>query len=136
MDGTPTPQALLAVADFTASGLGIGDQAIWNVTFDGIDCVNGTKYLESFNSGNIGVTYMCFAYQQPMNADGSSIFKGATIPVKVRICDYFGAPITDANICVNYRMLSPVVVGDYSEATSTSAASTGCTMRYDATADQ
>jgi hypothetical protein len=122
----------LATVSYNTSSLAVGDHTV-QVSFTSPDlCL----YLSTNGNGILGVTYLCFAYQQPINADGSSIFKGGTVPVKVKICDYNGAPVTDADLCVSYGLGTEAVIGDSTEAVSTSAASTGCTMRYDPLADQ
>lgn len=74
----------------------------------------------------------------PFNSDGSSIWKyRSTVPVKVRITDCTGAPVPGLSPQVGTQLKSS---GDpaagIDEATSTSAADTGTTMRYDASAGQ
>jgi hypothetical protein len=73
---------------------------------------------------------------QPINADSTSIFKlGSTIPVKFQLTGTCaGNPGLTAQIFL--AQISNSVVGTEMEATSTSAADSGNTFRYDAGADQ
>jgi hypothetical protein len=72
-------------------------------------------------------------YLQPINADGSSIFKlGSTIPVKFTLPD--GASAVTATLSL--AKVSSGIDGSYLEATSTAQASTGNTFRYDAPSGQ
>ncbi|RYG23438.1 HYR domain-containing protein [bacterium] len=87
----------------------------------------------STKSFNVVVRFKDSGFLQPINADGSSVFKfGSTIPVKVKI----SPTVTDAVIRLYYAKVSNSVVGSDVEAVSTSAADTGNQLRYDATADQ
>jgi hypothetical protein len=73
---------------------------------------------------------------QPINADGSSIFKlGNTIPVKFCL-NGESASITTAIAKLSYAKLTGTVEGDTVEAISTAAATTGNLFRYDPTAGQ
>ena len=90
----------------------------------------GNKSTKSFN---VVVTFKDSGFLQPINQDGSSVFKlGSTIPVKVKITP----TVADAAIRLYYAKVSSNVVGTDVEAVSTSAADTGNLLRYDATADQ
>lgn len=84
--------------------------------------------------------YVRYAYSgvlQPVNPDGSSIFKlGRTVPVKLQLTDATGAFVSDAIVQIYLAKISDGVVGSEIEASSTSAASTGNTFRYDAEANQ
>lgn len=72
---------------------------------------------------------------QPINADGSSIFKlGRTIPVKFRLTGA-DAGRSDLVATISVRMVTGNVLGDEYEISSTSAASTGNEFRYDASGD-
>jgi hypothetical protein len=89
------------------------------------------------NAGScIGTNFSWSGVLQPINSDGTSIFKlGSTIPVKFRLT---GACTHNPNLIaqINLAKISNSIVGDYLEATSTSAANSGSTFRYDATGDQ
>jgi hypothetical protein len=134
-DATTNGSGVATISGFDVSGLSVGDHEV-DVTFDETDCVNGIKYLATNGVGNLGVTYLFIGFQQPINSDGTSIFKGGTIPVKIKITDANGAPVTDAQPLVFFQEGTPTVIGDTTEALSTSAASTGNQMRYDSIADQ
>ena len=74
---------------------------------------------------------------QPINPDGSSVFKfGRTVPVKLQLTDASGAYVTDATVRIYLAKISDGVIGTEVEASSTSAASTGNTFRYDPEANQ
>jgi len=75
-------------------------------------------------------------FLQPINADGSSIFKlGSTIPVKFRLTGA-SAGITNLAAHLAVAKVSNAVTGSYVEATATGAANSGDTFRYDAAAKQ
>lgn len=68
---------------------------------------------------------------QPINADGSSIFKlGRTVPVKFKLTDE-SAGITDLPAKLYLSKVSNGIAGTEIEAVSTSAADSGNTFRYD-----
>jgi hypothetical protein len=73
-------------------------------------------------------------YLQPINADGSSIFKlGSTVPVKFTLPSGGASAVTAT---LSLAKVSSGIDGSYLEATSTAQASTGNTFRYDAAAGQ
>jgi hypothetical protein len=83
------------------------------------------------------VQYMFSGVLQPINPDGSSIFKlGSTVPVKFALTDAGGARIGGAVASLSIAQVSNDVEGTFVEAVSTSAATTGSLFRYDATAQQ
>ncbi len=130
-DAVTDVNGVATISGFNVSGLGVGDHTVY-ATFDGVACANNPNGYNAINGeGNIGVTYLFIGFEQPINADGSSIFKGGTVPVKIRISDANGAPVTDANAYVFFTVKTGAVVGDTQEAISQSAASTGNQMRYD-----
>jgi hypothetical protein len=98
----------------------------------------------SDNAGNIAtktvsytVAYRFGGVLQPINADGSSIFKaGSTVPVKFQVFDSSGAPVAAANATLTYAKISNSVIGSDVEAVSTAAATTGNAFRYDTTGRQ
>jgi hypothetical protein len=82
--------------------------------------VTKTYYIRYFFGGIL----------QPINADGSSIFKlGSTIPVKFQLTDYNGNFVTIAVATIKVAKVSDGIVGDDIEAISTSAATTGNLFR-------
>ena len=89
-------------------------------------------------SGNTGsaqfrvtVTYARSGVLQPVNADGTSIFKaGSTVPVKFALTGA-SAPVTTATARLSYAKISNGIEGTVVEATSNVAATTGNLFRYD-----
>ena len=76
---------------------------------------------------------------QPINADGSSIFKaGRVVPVKFQLFGPDGAPITDSVATLELFKISSAVLGteEEVEVTSPGAATTGNAFRYDADKQQ
>ncbi len=73
---------------------------------------------------------------QPVNADGSSIFKlGSTVPVKFQLTGA-SAGITDLAARLYLQRTGSAATGSVVEAISTSNATTGNLFRYDATSGQ
>ncbi|MGN6578136.1 MAG: HYR domain-containing protein [Nocardioides sp.] len=73
---------------------------------------------------------------QPVNADGSSVFKlGSTVPVKFQLTGA-SAGVKDLVARLYYARISSAGTGLFMEADSTSNATTGNLFRYDATANQ
>lgn len=83
------------------------------------------------------VRYHFSGILQPINPDGSSIFKlDSTVPVKFRLTDAVGDFITTAIARLYLSKLSNSVSGTVIEAVSTSAATTGNLFRYDSSDNQ
>ena len=82
--------------------------------------------------------YVRYAYSgilEPINADGTSIFKlGSTVPVKFQLRDANGAFVTTAVARIYVAQLSNGIAGTEIEAVSTAAATSGNLFRY--TGDQ
>jgi hypothetical protein len=73
---------------------------------------------------------------QPVNANGSSVFKaGSTVPVKFMLTGA-SAGITDLMAKLSYAKLSAGVAGSINESVSTAAATTGNLFRYDPASGQ
>jgi hypothetical protein len=73
---------------------------------------------------------------QPINRDGSSVFKlGSTVPVKFQLGGA-SAQITDLPARLSFRHMSGATPDAVSEAVSTSSATSGNLFRWDATARQ
>jgi hypothetical protein len=80
----------------------------------------------------IHVVYPWSGFLQPINVDGSSLFKiGSTIPVKFSL-----SGITNATATLSLTKLSSSSVGTDLETTSTATADPGNAFRYDVTTDQ
>lgn len=121
----------VATLTYDPSALKVGDHTVV-ASFQGAAC----SYNASGNSTTLGVKYLFLGFQQPINADGSSIFKGATIPVKVIIEDANGALVPDAEAHLFFYFNTPVGVGTDAEPVANTNGDTGNTMRYDASAGQ
>jgi hypothetical protein len=81
-------------------------------------------------SFTVSVGYSWSGILQPINADGSSVFRrGSTVPVKFRLTGASGA-ITDAVARLSYQFVNGNA-GAVNEAASTSQATTGNLFRYD-----
>jgi hypothetical protein len=94
-------------------------------------------------AGNIGtesfivtVTAAWSNVLQPVNADGSSVFKlGSTVPVKFQLTGA-SAGITNLSARLYLQRVGAGATGTVLEAISTSNATTGNLFRYDATSNQ
>jgi hypothetical protein len=87
-------------------------------------------------SFKVEVEYNWSGVLQPINADGSSIFKlGRTVPVKFQLTGG-SAGVTNLLATLSLAHVSSSITGTYVEAVSTSAATTGNVFRYDATSKQ
>jgi hypothetical protein len=116
-----------ALWPFDISTLGAGDFNLY-AEFEGDDAYNPSN-----DSGTFGVSYRFIGFQQPINADGTSVFgNGRIIPVKIKLADANLQPVTTAAPTVWMTQVSPLTAlgSDYEPATSVSAADTGNTMRY------
>lgn len=86
---------------------------------------------------NYKVIYNFSGILQPINTDGSSLFKqGSTIPVKFSLTDAGNKYISTATAKLYYSKISDNVLGSVLEAISTSSATTGNLFRYDSTSNQ
>jgi hypothetical protein len=101
-DGNGT--ATLTQVDVRA--LSLGDHTIF-ASFDG-DC----EYEPTSGTNTLGITYGVVAFQQPINADGSSVFRSVkTIPVKIIVKDGLGNPVTDAQASLFFATFSNNILG-------------------------
>ncbi len=102
------------------------------VTFTALDNVGHSDTRQCSYS----VLYDYSGVLQPINSDGSSIFKaGSTVPVKFKLLNGSSA-ITDAAVSLKYTKLTNGIAGDELEAVTNVAATTGNLFRYDATSGQ
>jgi hypothetical protein len=87
----------------------------------------------------VSLKVVCFEWSgvlQPVNADGSSIFKaGSTIPVKFKLTGE-DAGNTSLVAHITYAKINGIVVGTVNEAATNVGGDTGNTFRYDPTSDQ
>ena len=83
------------------------------------------------------VTYAFGGFLQPINADGSSIFKlGSTIPVKFQLKDANGNFVSTAVANISVTFKNNGIEGDELEPVSTSAATNGTLFRYSTDGNQ
>ena len=109
-DGT-TDTSGAATVSYDVSTLPVGDHKIV-ATFDG-DC----DYQPVSNSNTLGVTYGVVSFQQPINADNSSVLKSVkTIPVKIIVKDANGVPVIDVEAHVFFAKYADAVLGTDAEA--------------------
>jgi hypothetical protein len=117
--------------------------------WDGADWINATSSLDTTNNiicGTVAsLSWLAAAYElyvysgvlQPINADGSSIFRlGSTVPVKFQLWDADGNFVTNALARIYLTKISDDIAGNETEAASTSAATEGNLFRYDSVANQ
>ena len=84
----------------------------------------------------VNVTYAWSGPLQPINADGSSVFKlGSTVPVKFALTGG-SAIVTNVIARLYYAKVSNNIAGSDLESTSTASASAGNLFRYDAATGQ
>jgi len=103
------------------------------VTCTATDAAGNTSAAQTFK---VTVSFAWSNLLQPINTDGSSIFKlGSTIPVKFQLSGA-SAGITNLPAKLFYAKISNSTPGTFTEATSTAAADSGNTFRYDTTAGQ
>jgi hypothetical protein len=84
----------------------------------------------------VAVGYQWSGVLQPVNADGSSIFKaGSTVPVKFALTGASTA-VSDATARLSYAKITDNIEGTVIEAVTNVAATSGNLFRYDAAAGQ
>ncbi len=91
----------MASTTYNPASLAVVDRTVV-ASFEGQECL----YNGSSDSRTLGVTYMFLGFQQPINADGSSIFKGGNITVRIKIADANGTPVADADAHVCFKFIS------------------------------
>lgn len=119
-------------SDYDPSGLSAGNHSV-DANFEGDECdYNGSK-----NTATLSVNYLFLGFQQPINADSSSIFSGKVVPVKIRITDAFGIPVPDAAAFLYFTQKTGVITGITGEQVASNIqGDSGNEMRYDPTAGQ
>jgi hypothetical protein len=96
------------------------------VTYTATDLAGNTTTC----SFNVGVTYQWSGILQPVNADGSSVFKaGSTVPIKFALTGA-SACITTLAATLSYTLVGLGENAPVNEAVSTAAATTGNLFRY------
>lgn len=128
--GTPQASDIFPVQlsnDAPAGGFPVGTST---VTWTAVDANGNSATAQQI----INVQYRFEGFLQPVNSDGSSIFKlGSTVPVKFRLSDAFGNTVPNAVANIYTSKMTDQIFGSVVEATSTSSATTGNLFRYDAT---
>jgi hypothetical protein len=115
----------VATLSYNVNGLSVGDYNLYG-QFEG-----DSVYKPSNDSDILGVSYVFAGFRQPINADGTSIFGGRVIPIKIKLADANGLPVTDAQPTVWLTAYSASGLGEVLEqVSSVSAADTGNIMRY------
>jgi len=122
-----------AVLSYDTSTLVVGDHTVY-ASYAGKECAS----KPSSNSATLGVNYAFLGYQPPVKIDGvgAGLFSGKVIPVKIKIADYYGAPVPNAEARVYFSQTTQDLVWQEAEAIQQVYADAGNLMRYDATSDQ
>lgn len=86
----------------------------------------------SNDSNTLGISYLFVGFGQPINADSTRIFGGRVIPIKIRLVDANGDPVTDATPMVWLASYDKDLgLGeDWEQVSSASKADTDNIMRY------
>jgi sugar lactone lactonase YvrE len=118
VDGTVTP----ACTPASGSTFPIGNNTVSCTATDS----RGNTATKTFKI----VVQPVFTILEPINADGSSIFKlGSTVPIKFQLQDASGNIITNIPAELRVAKISDGIAGTEMEAVSTSQADTGSTFR-------
>jgi hypothetical protein len=89
------------------------------------------SWLEPIATGRFWVEPEFIGFLEPINNDGSSIFKlKSTVPVRFRLLDVDGSYKTDAVATLSLAKVENDIVGTYQEAVSTNAPDSGNAFRY------
>ncbi|MCX7778873.1 MAG: PxKF domain-containing protein [Patescibacteria group bacterium] len=87
---------------------------------------------ESYQTITYEVGYLFSGILQPINADGSSIFKlGSTVPVKFRLTDFNNQSVSTVMARLYLLKISNNISGSVLEAVSSGSANSGNLFRYD-----
>jgi hypothetical protein len=123
----------VATLSYDPTSLNVGNYAV-TASWDSDD---SCLLNPTITGSTLGIEYLFIGFQPPINADGSSIFSGKTIPVKIKISDANGAPVTNADASVFFEKGTPAIVGTDTENVASSLNfDYGNVMRYDSTANQ
>lgn len=109
------------------------ENGAWVDITTGVDTANHVVHGETTSFSPFAVGQRPYSWSgvlQPVNADGSSVFKlGSTVPVKFQLTGA-SAGITGLAARLYLAQLSGDIAGSEQEAVSTSAADSGNTFRY------
>ena len=104
-----------------------------------IECAGGADddYSFEYHAGTLRVLYAFGGFQQPIDADGSSIFKlKSTVPVRFALYDANGAAVATAQATLSVAKVDDGIAGTDVEAVSNVQATTGNSFRYDPASQQ
>ncbi len=127
----------VAAYDYNTSGLTVGDHTV-AANFQGT-----AGFKSSSGSATQCVTYKWLGFQPPVLVQstttsglGIGLFQGKVIPVKVKIADYYGAAVTNAQARVYFAQTIAGAAEVQAVAIQPTIADDGSLMRYDPAADQ
>ncbi|HJQ35478.1 MAG TPA: PxKF domain-containing protein [Pyrinomonadaceae bacterium] len=131
-DGGNTPSGIDTCTGTVANGAGVNTSSVGSHTFS----VTATDKAGNTASKSVtyGVVYDWSGFLQPINVDGTSVFKlGSTVPVKFRLVGGSASVVNATNFTLWVAKVSNNIVGSEVEALTSTAASTGNLFRYDPT---
>lgn len=115
------------------------ENGAWQDVTTSVDTANHVVYGQTTSLSPFAVAQRAYSWSgvlQPVNANGSSVFKlGSTVPVKFQLTGS-SAGITNLQARLYIAKVSNSVVATEVEAGSTSAATSGNLFRYDASSGQ
>lgn len=126
-----TDESGVATYPYNPSALSVGDYFVY-ASYAGTEC----EFNGALADASLSVKYLFLGFQRPIDASGESIFKGACVPVKIKIADANGEPVIDAAPALYFALETTTPTGITEEPESISNADEGNIMRYDAAADQ
>ncbi len=111
---------------YNPGALAVGDHNLY-AEYAGSDVYNPSN-----DSDILGVSYLFVGFGQPINGDGTSIFGGRVIPIKIKLVDANGVAVTDATptVWLTSYSSSTGLGSELEQVSSVSSADTGNTMRY------
>lgn len=131
-DSASTDANGVATVNTDLTGMPVGDYNLY------AEFLGDATYNPSNDSDTLGISYLFAGFGQPINGDGTSIFGGRVIPIKIRLLDANGAPVTNAAPTVWLTTYDSVngVGTELEHVSSVSSADTGNIMRYVASDQQ
>ncbi len=123
------------------SGLATEEKGTLNTATAGLHTITLTATDKAGNTFEKTIVYNV-AYNfggvlQPINSNGSSIFKaGSTIPVKFQLTNAQGALVSSANATISLKKVTDAVLGTNYEVSFNNTPNSGDTFRYDFSSNQ